>query len=80
MASVAIKDIYSPPHGYHPMVHCGGEPWTEDSTTNLNDAISELEARIAHPRHWSTEENEQNIEKLRQLNFQKQLLIDYAQK
>ncbi len=62
------------------MVHCGGEPWTEDSTTNLNDAISELEARIANPRHWSKEEHEQNIEKLRQLNFQKQLLIDYAQK
>ena len=62
------------------MVHCGVGLWTEDSTTNLNDAILELEARIANPRHWSKEENEQNIEKLRQLSFQKQLLIDYAQK
>ena len=62
------------------MVHCGVGPWTEDSTTNLNDAILEFEARIANPRHWSKEENEQNIEKLRQLTFQKQLLIDYEQK
>ena len=62
------------------MVHCGVGPWTEDSTTNLNDAILELEARISNPRHWSKEENEQNIEKLRQLTFQKQLLIDYEQK
>ena len=62
------------------MVHCGVGPWTEDSTTNLNDAILELEARIANPRHWSKEENEQNIKKLRQLTFQKQLLIDYEQK
>ena len=62
------------------MVHCGVGPWTEDSTTNLNDAILELEARIANPRHWSKEENVQNIEKLRQLTFQKQLLIDYEQK
>ena len=62
------------------MVHCGVGPWTEDSTTNLNDAILELEARIANPRHWSKEENEQNIEKLRLLTFQKQLLIDYEQK
>ena len=80
MAPVAKRLLTHLSHGYHPMVHCGGEPWTEDSTTNLNDAISELEARIANPRHWSKEENEQNIEKLRQLNFQKQLLIDYAQK
>ena len=45
-----------------------------------HDAILELEARIANPRHWSKEENEQNIEKLRHLTFQKQLLIDYEQK
>ena len=63
----------------HLMVHCGFGPWTEDSSTDLSDAISELEARIANPRHWSKEEHEQNIEKLHQPNVQKQLLIDNDQ-
>ena len=62
------------------MVHCGGTPRPEDPTRELNNQISELEARVANPRHWSSGEHEQHIEKLRQLNFQKRLLIDYGQK
>ena len=62
------------------MVHCGEAPRSEDPTRELNNQISELEARVANPRHWSNGEPEQHIEKLRQLNFQKRLLIDYGQK
>ena len=62
------------------MVHCGEAPRSEDPTRELNNQISELEARVANPRHWSNGEHEQHIEKLRQLNFQKRLLIDYGQK
>ena len=62
------------------MVHCGEAPRSEDPTRELNNQISELEAQVASPRHWSSEEHEQHIEKLRQLNFQKRLLIDYGQK
>ena len=53
---------------------------SEDPTRNLNNQISELQARVAFPNHWSSGEHEQHIEKLRQLNFQKRLLIDYGQK
>ncbi len=62
------------------MVHCGGVLRFEDPARNLNDEISELQARVAFPRHWSSGEHEQHIEKLRQLNFQKQLIIEYGQK
>ena len=62
------------------MVHCGGVLRFEDPTRNLNNEISELQARVAFPNHWSSGEHEQHIEKLRQLNFQKRLLIDYGQK
>jgi hypothetical protein len=62
------------------MVHCGGVLWSEDPARNLNDEISELQARVAFPRHWSSGEHEQHIEKLRQLNFQKRLIIEYGQK
>ena len=60
------------------MVHCGGVLRSEDPTRNLNNEFSELQARVAFPNHWSS--GEQHIEKLRQLNFQKRLLIDYGQK
>ena len=62
------------------MVHCGSVLRSEDPTRNLNNEISELQARVAFPNHWSSGEHEQHIEKLRQLNFQKRLLIDYGQK
>ena len=62
------------------MVHCGGFLRCEDPTRNLNNEISKLQARVAFPNHWSSGEHEQHIEKLRQLNFQKRLLIDYVLK
>ena len=62
------------------MVHCGGVLRSEDPARNLNNEISELQARVAFPNHWSSGEHEQHVEKLRQLNFQKRLLIDYGQK
>ena len=62
------------------MVHCGGVLRSEDPTRNFNNEISELQARVAFPNHWSSGEHERHIEKLRQLNFQKRLLIDYGQK
>ena len=62
------------------MVHCGDASRSEDPTRELNNQISELEARVANPQHWTSGENEQHIEKLRQLNIQKRLLIDYGQK
>ena len=62
------------------MVHCGVVLRSEDPARNLNDEISELQARVAFPRHWSSGEHEQHIEKLRQLNFQKRLIIEYGQK
>ena len=62
------------------MVHSEGVQRTEDPARTLNNEISELQARVAFPNHWSSGEHEQHIEKLRQLNFQKRLLIDYGQK
>ena len=62
------------------MVHCGGALRSEDPARELNNQISELQARVAFPQHWSSGEHEQHIDKLRQLNFQKRLLIDYGQK
>ena len=62
------------------MVQCEEDPWSEDPARDLNSQISELQARVAFPQHWSSGEHEQHVERLRQLNFQKRLLIDYAQK
>ena len=56
------------------MVHCGEELWSEDPARELNNQISELEARVAFPQHWSSGEHEQHIEKLRQLNYEKSRL------
>ena len=62
------------------MVNVEGVLRSEDPTRNLNNQISELQARVAFPNHWSSGEHEQHIEKLRQLNFQKRLLTEYDQK
>ena len=62
------------------MVTVEGVLRSEDPTRNLNNQISELQARVAFPNHWSSGEHEQHIEKLRQLNFQKRLLAEYDQK
>ena len=53
------------------MVHCGDDPWSEDPARKLNNQISELQARVAFPNHWSSGEHEQNVEKLRQLSDEK---------
>ena len=53
------------------MVHCGEDPWSEDPARELNNQISELQARVAFPQHWSSGEHEQHIEKLRQLTYEK---------
>ena len=58
------------------MVHSGEDPWSEDSTRELNNQISELQARVAFPQHWSSGEHEQHVEKLRQLIYEKSRLID----
>ena len=58
------------------MVQIEYEMWSEDPARELNNQISELQARVAFPHHWSSGEHEQHVEKLRQLNFQKKLLID----
>ena len=62
------------------MVIVEGVLRSEDPTRNLNNQISELQARVAFPNHWSSGEHEQHIEKLRQLNFQKRHLTEYDQK
>ena len=58
------------------MLHCGEELWSEDPARELNNEISELQARVAFPHHWSTGEHEQHIEKLRQLTYEKSRLTD----
>ena len=56
------------------MLHCGDELWSEDPARELNNEISELQARVAFPHHWSSGEHEQHIEKLRQLTYEKSRL------
>ena len=75
-----LGDSLLPPPIWEAIVHSGEDPWSEDPARELNNQISELQARVAFPQHWSSGEHEQHIEKLRQLNFQKRLLIDYGQK
>ena len=58
------------------MLHCGEELWYEDPARELNNEISEFQARVAFPHHWSSGEHEQHIEKLRQLTYEKSRLTD----
>ena len=58
------------------MVHCGGALRPEDPARELNNQISELQARVAFPQHWSSGEHQQHIEKLRQLSYEKSRLTD----
>lgn len=58
------------------MDQCGREIWSEDLARELNNEISELQARVAFPQHWSSGEHEQHIEKLRQLTYEKSRLTD----
>ena len=48
---------------------------SEDQARSLKNHIAELESRLAHPQHWTEDENNQNAEKLRQLLFERQRLI-----
>ena len=58
------------------MVHCGEDLRFEDPARALNNQISELQARVAFPQHWSSGEHEQHIERLRQLTYEKSRLSD----
>ena len=72
-----IREIhFSPASRGVAMVHCGVDPWSEDPARELNNQISELQARVAFPQHWSSGEHEQHIEKLRQLTYEKSRLTD----
>ena len=72
-----IKEIHvSPASRGVAMVHCGEDLWSEDPARELNNQLSELQARVAFPQHWSSGEHEQHIEKLRQLTYEKSRLID----
>ncbi len=62
------------------MVHSVIDPRSEDPTRELNNQISELQARVAFPQHWSSGEHEMNLYKLRKLLHQKRQLIDDAEK
>ncbi len=62
------------------MDHSEEAPWSEDPARELNNEISELQARVAFPQHWSSGEHEQHVERLRQLNDQKRQLEDYSEK
>ena len=62
------------------MDHSEEAPWSEDPARELNNEISELQARVAFPQHWSSGELEQHVERLRQLNDQKRQLEDYSEK
>ena len=55
------------------MVQIEYEMCSEDPARELNNQISELQARVAFPNHWSSGEHELHVEKLRQLYFQKRL-------
>jgi hypothetical protein len=63
-----------------PMDHSEEALWSEDPARELNNEISELQARVAFPQHWSSGEHEQHVERLRQLNDQKRQLEDYSEK
>ena len=58
------------------MLHCGEELWSEDPARELNNQISEFQAQVAFPQHWSNGEQQQHIEKLRQLTYEKSRLTD----
>lgn len=62
------------------MLHSGKDVWSEDPARALKNEISELQARVAFPQHWSSGEHQQHVEKLRQLKAQKRQLEDNCEK
>ena len=71
-----LGDSLLPPPIGEAIVHCGEDLWSEDPARELNNQISELQARVAFPKHWSSGEHEQHIERLRQLTYEKSRLSD----
>ena len=71
-----LGDSLFPHQKGHVVVHCGEDLRSEDPARELNNQISELQARVAFPEHWSSGEHEQHIEKLRQLTYEKSRLTD----
>ena len=71
-----LGDSLLPRHLGVAMVQPGEDLWSEDPARELNNQISELQARVAFPEHWSSGEHEQHIEKLRQLTYEKSRLTD----
>ena len=71
-----LGDSLLPRHLGVAMVQPGEDIWSEDPARELNNQISELQARVAFPQHWSSGEHEQHIEKLRQLTYEKSRLTD----
>ena len=69
-----LGDSLLPRQWWVAMVHCGEDLWSEDPARELNNQISELQARVAFPQHWSGGEHQQHIEKLRQLIYEKSRL------
>ena len=53
------------------MHHSAGVPRSEDPARNLNNEIAELEARVAHPMHWTNGEHQLNLTKLQRLIYEK---------
>ena len=49
-----------------------GVPRSEDPARDLNNEIAELEARVAHPMHWTNGEHQLNLARLQQLIYEKQ--------
>ena len=70
------KDSLFPLQKEEVMVHCGEDLRSEDPARELNNQISELQARVAYPQHWSSGEHEQHIERLRKLTYEKSRLSD----
>ena len=52
--------------------HSGCVPRSEDPARDLNNEIAELEARVAHPMHWTNGEHQLNLTRLQQLIYEKQ--------
>ena len=53
------------------MHHSEGVPRFEDPARDLNNEIAELEARVAHPMHWTNGEHQLNLARLQQLIYEK---------
>ena len=53
------------------MHHSADVPRSEDPARDLNNEIAELEARLAHPMHWTNGEHQLNLIRLQRLIYEK---------